>query len=80
MTDVSYIIVDLTTATELTVGAGNDVTITTPTSGYVTGGQVISIKANSYGSTDHLIDNNKYRFTLSYTPTGGSMGTVTWVQ
>jgi hypothetical protein len=44
---------------------------TSPT-GYVSGGDQILIY--------DLVDNYEYRFTLVYTPTGGTMGSVSWTQ
>ena len=89
-TDVSYVLADLTNATEITQVATTDnngkgtIHLTAPTTTYVKGGQIISLvlaeNKGSFDADDALVDGHEYRFTLSYDPTGGSMGTVTWTQ
>ena len=76
--DVDYTIVDLTTATEL---GDTNVTVTLggSTGEVIKGGQVITVVGTG-PSWDHLNDGDKYRFTLVYETTGGTMGTVTWTQ
>jgi flagellin-like protein len=82
--DVSFVLVDLTNAAEIAdVASGSSATqaiIAPSTATYVAGGQIISITADGNWATTQLIDGHEYRFTLSYTQTGGSMGTVTWTQ
>lgn len=83
-TDCWYTLVDNTDAKQIyhgTTGSETVATITLQTTGYVTGGQIITIKSiTPYTATWPLIDNHEYRFTLVYNTTGGTMGTVTWTQ
>ena len=85
--DVGFTIVDLTNTTELTNGsAGGDsiIQVLLPASNtMVQGGQIITVKytgTTGDEAVDALVDDHQYRFTLSYDPTGGTMGTVTWTQ
>ena len=83
-TDVWYTLVDNTDARQIystTLNGVQYAVITLPTSGVVTGGQIMTIKCNApYTATFPLVDNHAYRFTLVYNTTGGTMGTVTWTQ
>jgi FlaG/FlaF family flagellin (archaellin) len=67
--DCSVTLTNLTTAEEI---AGMAPTLP---SGTISGGDVISVPGSGT-----LTSGSEYRVTLSYTPTGGSMGTVTWTQ
>jgi len=87
--NVWYTLVDNTDAKQIYwCGAGlgdtTHCTITLPSSGVVTGGQIITIKfgdtAAPWDYAIPLVDNHQYRFTLVYNTTGGTMGTVTWSQ
>ena len=73
--DVEWTCVDVTDAVELS--DVTDIAVTLPTlTTTISGGDIINIAT---GGTE-LEDGNQYRFTLSFIPTGGSMGTVTWTQ
>ena len=64
--DVSATLVNITNTSEMSAP-----TLPTGTT-TITGGDIISISG--------LVDNREYRLTLVYTPTGGTMGTISWVQ
>jgi hypothetical protein len=61
-----YVLIDKTSGTEITNG------ITYPSSGTISGGDIIQIK--------ELEISNEYRFTITYKPTGGTMGSISWTQ
>jgi flagellin-like protein len=66
-------LVDITDSAEISSG----ITYTWPSmSSTITGGDIIDID----GGGTELQEDHEYRFTLSYNQTGGTMGTVTWMQ
>jgi flagellin-like protein len=73
--DVIAVLVDITDSQELVYTTNYTTNIGTKT-GVMQAGQVIVIT----GAAPELEDDNKYRFTISYDPTGGQLGTVTWTQ
>jgi len=74
--DCDFTIVDVTDTDELTNGTDVDVAWS---GGTVTGGDIITI-IETGGTSGFCVEGNQYRFTLSYSTTGGTMGTVTWTQ
>jgi hypothetical protein len=65
-TKTDYTLLDIDTGNEIIFG------ITYPSSGTISGGDIITLTG--------LRELNKYRFTIIYKPTGGTMGTISWTQ
>jgi len=82
---VTYTLTDLTASHAVTAGTVAslyNVSVDIPTSGQVTGGQIITLKfvGSPYTATYPLASTHTYRFTLVYKTTKGTMGTVSWAQ
>ncbi|MCX6668039.1 MAG: type IV pilin [Euryarchaeota archaeon] len=78
-----YTIVDATASIQILNGAAIDAshaTVTIPSTGSLSGGQIVIIRANGFGATSPLITGHKYTFTLVFNVTSGTMGTVSWTQ
>jgi flagellin-like protein len=60
------------TFVDLTAGSAITTDVTFPTTGTISGGDIIKC--------ENLTDLSEYRFTITYTPTGGTMGTISWTQ
>jgi hypothetical protein len=67
--DVDFVLTDITTASDM---GTDEVSWSYADGTYMKAGQIISV--------DTLVDGTQYRLTLSYTPTGGQLGTTTWTQ
>ena len=74
-TDVSGTLANVTSGTEMTIAD-----LTWRPTGTISGGDIIQLSNAVDLVANPLQGGSKYRFTLSYDVTGGSMGTVTWNQ
>jgi len=83
--DVTYILVDKTNTSQFpgtawgtayAWGSATAIKLSDPTSGYVQGGQIITIK----GTGLCLTNGHQYTLNLQYIPSGGTLSTTTWTQ
>ncbi len=84
--DVWFTLVDKTNQTQwqnTLTGSGWEVSVGISRTGFVTGGQLISIRTKLTGAltpSTPLIKDHNYQFTLTYNQTGGTMSVAEWTQ